>query len=137
MNLIIFSDGAARGNPGPAGCGVVLATESGEILGKHKEFLGVATNNVAEYQALLIGLREAKKLKEEVSNIRCYADSKLVVEQVSGNFKVKNKKLAELHEQVRNLIFKLPPVQFFYIPREKNAEADLLANQAIDEQLYN
>jgi ribonuclease HI len=131
MILLTFTDGAARGNPGPAGCGVVLADEKGKILATHKKFIGTATNNVAEYQALAMALEEAKKMKD-ISSVRCYADSKLMVEQVNGNFKVKNKTLIELHEKVRRLVMQLPPIEFFYIPREKNAEADRLANEAID-----
>jgi ribonuclease HI len=132
MNLLVFTDGAARGNPGPAGCGAVIVDEEGSVIEKHKKFIGKTTNNVAEYNALILGLSEAKKFKK-VTAIRCYADSKLIVEQVNGNFKVKNKVLAELHEKVRNLVMELPPVQFFYIPREKNKEADRLANRAIKE----
>ncbi len=135
MIILIFTDGASRSNPGHAGCGVVLADEEGRILEKHKKYLGKTTNNVAEYSALLAGLEAVKKKKGKIESIRCYADSKLIVEQVNGNFKVKNKVLAELHEKVRRLVFELPPTQFFYIPREKNEEADKLANLAIDEAL--
>lgn len=132
MIVLVFTDGAARGNPGPAGCGVVITDEEGVVIEKHKKFLGETTNNVAEYNALLLGLTEVKKFKK-VTGIRCYADSQLIVEQVNGNYKVKNKVLAELHEKIRTLILELPPVQFFHIPREKNKEADKLANQAINE----
>ena len=131
MTILIFTDGAARGNPGPAGCGAVIADEDGTIIEKHYKFLGETTNNVAEYQALILGLTEVKKFKK-VTEIRCYADSQLIVEQVNGNYKVKNQDLAKLHEQVRTLVLELPPVQFFYIPREKNKEADKLANTAIN-----
>jgi ribonuclease HI len=133
MILLIFTDGAARGNPGPAGCGVVIVDEDGTVIEKHHQYIGEATNNIAEYKALILGLTEVQKFKK-VTEIRCYADSKLIVEQVNGNFKVKNKALAELHEQVRSLVFELPSVQFFYIPREKNKEADKLANIAINQK---
>ena len=129
--LLIFTDGAARGNPGPAGCGALITDEDGEVIGKHHQYIGEATNNVAEYKALILGLTEVVKFKK-VTEIRCYADSKLMVEQVNGNYKVKNLALIKLHEQVRSLIFELPPTQFFYIPREKNKEADKLANIAIN-----
>ena len=133
MIILIFTDGAARGNPGPAGCGAVITDKDGKVIGRHHQYIDEATNNIAEYKALLLGLTEAKKLKK-ITEIRCYADSKLIVEQVNGNFKVKNQALAELHEQVRNLVFELPPPQFFYIPREKNKEADRLANIAINQK---
>lgn len=136
MTLLLFTDGGARGNPGPAGCGAVICDEKGKVLAGHKKYIGVATNNVAEYEALLLGLNEVKKI-EGVTNVRCYLDSMLVAEQVNGNFKVKNRALALLHEKVRNLVFELPPVQFFYIPREKNERADALANEAIDEASRN
>lgn len=133
MIVLIFTDGAARGNPGPAGCGAVILDEDGTIIEKHHQYIGTATNNIAEYKALILGLTEVKKFKK-VTEIRCYADSKLMVEQVNGNYKVKNQALIELHGQVRNLVFELPPAQFFYIPREKNKEADKLANIAIDKE---
>lgn len=128
--IIMYTDGGARNNPGPAGIGIVIYDAKGKILEKHKEYIGEATNNVAEYTALITGLRRAKKYAPE--EIRCRLDSELVVKQVRGEYKTKDVKMRELVEEVRQLTF-FKPIVFKHIPRSQNALADKLVNEAIDE----
>jgi len=127
---ILHTDGGARGNPGPAGIGVVL-----EISGQKKifkKYIGESTNNQAEYQALILGLTEAKKAG--VSEVDCYLDSELVVRQLKREYKVKNEGLRPLFIQVWNLTQQFKKVKFIHIFREDNKEADQLVNEAIDER---
>lgn len=128
--IIIFSDGGARGNPGPAGIGAVLYDENKKIITTISKYLGVATNNQAEYQALILALKKATELKTE--EVICYLDSELVVRQLNREYKVKNKDLAPLFLQIHNLSLQFKKVSFFHIPREQNKEADKLANEAMD-----
>lgn len=130
MHLLVFSDGGSRGNPGPAGAGAVVCDAKGKVLKKVKKFLGVVTNNVAEYEGLLLGLKEAAKLKPE--RVTCYADSLLVMEQMSKNWKVKHEGLKPLHKKAALLAAKFGKINFHHIPREKNTLADQLANEAMD-----
>ena len=132
--LTIFTDGAAKNNPGPAGIGVVFLREDGTLIDTHKEYIGEKTNNVAEYLALILALDKAKDHKAE--KIIVNLDSKLLVEQINGNYKVKDPTLKKLFWQVRELILELGGnIEFCHIPREKNYRADKLANQAIYEKL--
>ena len=126
----LYVDGGARGNPGPAGIGARLVTADGEVAEELADFIGVATNNVAEYQALIAGLEMA--LDHGARRLIVYADSELVVRQLNGQYKVRNEDLAVLHEQALRLLRELPDAQVKHIPREQNAEADRLVNQAID-----
>lgn len=128
--IIIYTDGGARNNPGPAGIGVVIYDEKGKILEKHKEYIGEATNNFAEYTALITALKRAKKFEPE--EIECRLDSELVVKQVRGEYKTKDAKLRVLVEEVRQLTF-FRPIAFKHIPRAQNSLADKLVNEAIDE----
>ncbi len=130
MHVLLFSDGGSRGNPGPSGCGAVVCDENGVVLKKLKKYLGVTTNNQAEYQALILALKAAKKLKPE--KITCYMDSKLVVEQVLGRWKVKKIELKPHVEWIKMFVLKHPNTRFLHIPREKNTLADELANEAMD-----
>ena len=100
MNLVIYTDGASRGNPGPGAIAFLILDGRGEILRKHKHFIGVCTNNVAEYRALIAALERARKLGDEVS---CFSDSKLMINQLKGKYKVKKKHLKELFEKVKAL----------------------------------
>lgn len=127
--LIINTDGGARGNPGPAGIGVVFSNEKGEVLAKYKEYIGEATNNIAEYKALILALEKAKDF--EVEEIECRLDSELIVEQLNGNYKVKNEKLKTLFNKVKSLSF-FRPIRFVHVSREQNKLADKLVNEAID-----
>lgn len=133
MKLIIYTDGGARGNPGPSGLGVVIYNQDKQLLKKYSKFLNQGTNNQAEYQALILGLEKAKSLK--ASEVDCYLDSKLIVEQINGNYKVKNPGLGPLFIRVWNLTQSFKKVNFYHIPREKNQEADKLVNEAMDEHI--
>ncbi|HOD86864.1 MAG TPA: ribonuclease HI family protein [bacterium] len=130
MKIIIHSDGGARGNPGPAGIGVLLTNEQGASVAEISDFIGRATNNQAEYQALLAGLEKAKSLGAE--EVVCRLDSELVVKQLNHEYKVKNKDLAPLFLKVHNLITSFKKISFQHVPREMNKEADKLANEAMD-----
>jgi ribonuclease HI len=128
--LTIYSDGAARGNPGPAGVGAVLLDESGTIVDTAAEYIGEATNNVAEYMALITGLKRA--LGFEVQKIRIFLDSELLVRQLTGVYRVKNSGLKPLFTEAQALLGRYRQVEIAHVPREKNREADKLANEAID-----
>jgi broad specificity phosphatase PhoE/ribonuclease HI len=129
--LIVEADGGSRGNPGPAGYGAVVRdADSGEVLAEAAAALGIATNNVAEYQGLLAGLREAAQL--DPASVEVRMDSKLVVEQMSGRWKVKHPDLIPLAREAATLARSLPSVRFGWVPREANKDADRLANEAMD-----
>ena len=131
MKVIVEADGGSRGNPGPAGFGcVVWADDHATVLAEHRQPIGVTTNNVAEYRGLIAGLEEARRLGAGEVDVRM--DSKLVVEQMSGRWKVKHPGLAELHQQARALASTFGAVRFSWIPREQNKHADRLANEAMD-----
>ena len=127
--LQIYTDGGARGNPGPAGVGVVLWSRN-ELVGRHAKYIGVATNNQAEYRAVILALEETKKL--DAQDLEFFLDSELVVKQLNREYKVKDKDLAPLFVQVWNLSLGFKKVTFRHVPREKNKEADKLVNEAID-----
>jgi ribonuclease HI len=127
--LVLFTDGGARGNPGPAAIGYVIIDGS-TVLAERGETIGTATNNVAEYTALLRGLTHAKELGVRV--VTCKLDSLLVVEQLNRNYKVKDATLAQLFTKVWNLTHDFQRVTFQHIPREQNGHADALVNAALD-----
>lgn len=130
-NLIIYSDGGARNNPGPAGIGAVLyERESLDRVAEISEYIGQATNNQAEYTALLRALEKAKALDGE--EITCYLDSELVVKQLNREYKVKDPELAKLFVKIWNLSQQFKKITFNHVRREKNTEADKLVNMAID-----
>ena len=131
MNLQIFTDGPARGNPGPAGIGVVIYDDQGKVLEEHCRYLGTATNNVAEYQALIAALEIAAKYIP--CRIELHSDSELMVRQMSGRYKVKNQGLLLFFQTAQEMLRRFQGITFISIPREKNKEADRLANQAIDQ----
>ncbi len=128
--LVIYTDGGARGNPGPAAAGVVIQNEQGEIVGKFSKYLGETTNNQAEYQAVILALEQAKRLGAQ--EIEFYLDSQLVVEQLNRNYRVKDHALGRLFIQIWNLSQSFNKVSFKHIPRQQNKLADRLVNQAID-----
>lgn len=132
MEVIIFTDGGARGNPGPAASGYVIKNELGDNLAGIGLYLGHTTNNQAEYQALLNALIHAQKLGATVVN--CFLDSELIVKQVKGEYKVKNKDLAPHFLKIWNLLHGFKKYTITYVPRERNCEADTLVNRAIDAQ---
>lgn len=128
--LIVFTDGAARGNPGPAGIGVHVTSEDGRTVKTLAEGIGPATNNVAEYRAALAGLRLASELGARRVLLR--ADSRLLVEQLAGRFRVKNPTLQALHRKAREVMRSFDSVALEHVPREANADADALANEGVD-----
>jgi ribonuclease H / adenosylcobalamin/alpha-ribazole phosphatase len=131
VKVVIEADGGSRGNPGPAGYGAVVRSADGAtVLAESKQAIGIATNNVAEYRGLIAGLDEAAKLGADEAAV--FMDSKLVVEQMSGRWKVKHPDLIELHRQARGLVSRFDLVRYQWIPREKNKHADRLANEAMD-----
>ncbi|MEX0743876.1 MAG: reverse transcriptase-like protein [Actinomycetota bacterium] len=130
LRLIVACDGASRGNPGPAGIGVRIADTSGEVLAEIAEGIGVATNNVAEYTAVIRGLERARELGAQEVLVR--SDSRLLVEQLSGRFKVKNPTLQRLHAEASSLAAGFGRIRFEHVPREQNTEADRLANRGVD-----
>lgn len=127
--LIIYTDGGARGNPGPASIGIVICNERNEMIKECSKFIGKATNNQAEYQAIIYALEKAKQLK--VETIDFYLDSELVVQQLNRKFKIKDRNLATLFIKIWNLSQGFKKINFFYIPRERNKEADRLVNQVL------
>ena len=128
--MVLYTDGASRGNPGPAGAGAMITDAEGATLAEKAVYLGETTNNQAEYQALLIGLEEAVKLAPARLTIRM--DSELIVKQLNGEYRVRNRDLMPLHSRARELIGQLAAVEVVHVPREENIDADRLANQAID-----
>ena len=135
--IVIYTDGGARNNPGPAGAGVVIL-DSGKTLKEIKKFLGEKqTNNFAEYEAVFIALCEARALGLANRSVEVRLDSKLVAEQLSGNWKIKEPSLKEQWMKVRAVIREsFPQITFVYVPREQNKEADRLVNECLDEAGY-
>ena len=131
--LRVASDGAARGNPGPAGAGAVLWDEQGRVLERLGKYLGRQTNNVAEYQALLLGVRRAQELGAE--ELEVVADSELMIRQLSGSYQVRAPALRELHSEALSLLKAFRKVKLVHVPRAQNAEADEMSNRAIDEKM--
>lgn len=135
--IIIYTDGGARGNPGPAGAGAYITDESGREIKGVSKFLGVKTNNYAEYEAVNLGLSELKKIisKEERKKIsvEIKMDSELVARQLSGKYQIKEETLFPLFIKIWNMkVADFPEISFTHIPREKNKQADRLANEAMD-----
>lgn len=130
MKAILHADGGARGNPGPAGIGVVLQDLDGNVIGEIARGIGVTTNNVAEYTALIEGLKLAQA--KGVTEVDVRLDSKLVVAQVTGEWKIKNDALRQLAARAESLFRRFERKSLTYVPREENAAADKLANQGMD-----
>ncbi len=128
--LWLSTDGGARGNPGPAGLGLVIKDDQGVILLEHGEYLGETTNNVAEYSALISALKFARTL--EGTDVVIQMDSELIVKQMTGEYKIKQPHLQELASQVRKLLSQFNSYEFKHVLREFNKEADRLVNVAID-----
>jgi ribonuclease HI len=124
-------DGAARGNPGEAGCGAAVFDENGRAVSELCRYLGRTTNNVAEYEGLLLGLERVLQLGGK--RLRIESDSQLLVRQLNGIYRVKNEKLKALHQQALGLLRRLEAWRIIHIPREHNRLADKLANRAVDE----
>jgi ribonuclease HI len=131
--LIINTDGASRNNPGPAAIGVVIRDERGKTLIRISQSIGIATNNQAEYHAIIAALKKALEL--QASSVLLQADSELVVKQMNGGYRVKNADLKPLHAEAIALSRRFSTFNIKYIPREENVEADKLANRAFEEQI--
>ena len=131
MKVLVEADGGSRGNPGPAGYGTVVWTaDRGTVLAEAKSSIGIATNNVAEYRGLIAGLAEAAGVG--ATEVEAHMDSKLVIEQMAGRWRVKHPDLAPLHQQAKDLARKFDRVGYTWIPRAENSHADRLANEAMD-----
>ena len=128
--LTVSCDGAARGNPGPAGIGVQITDVHGNVLGEIAEGLGETTNNVAEYTAAIEGLKRAAELG--ASEVLLRSDSQLLINQITGRYRVKTAHLVPLHREVLAQSKRFERVRFEHVPRERNTEADRLANEGVD-----
>jgi ribonuclease HI len=126
----LSTDGGARGNPGPAAFGYVIETEDGTVLAAHGETIGIATNNVAEYSALIAGLEKARELA--VEEVEVVSDSELMVKQMTGEYRVKNEALQELWQRASRLARGFRDVSYTAVRREHNELADRLVNEALD-----
>ncbi|HUB08435.1 MAG TPA: ribonuclease HI family protein [Myxococcales bacterium] len=129
----IYSDGAARGNPGPAGAGAIVASADGQVIARLGRYLGEATNNFAEYQGLLLGLRRAAELGAR--DVEIFADSQLMIRQLGGQYRVRNEGLRPLFDEALRLLRGFRKFELHHIPRERNAAADEMSNRAIDERM--
>lgn len=128
--MVVYSDGAARGNPGPAGAGAVVCGAQGEVLRRLARPLGNATNNVAEYEGAILGLEAARDLGATEVELR--ADSELMVRQLDGRYRVKAPHLVPLHQRAQALLASFTRARVRHVPREQNRLADRMANEAID-----
>lgn len=138
MNARLYTDGGARGNPGPAGAGFVIYAlndqdQQTDKLFEDGVYLSEATNNIAEYEAVILGLQKALELN--ASYLDVVMDSELIVKQLNGEYKVKNEGLAQKYLQIHNLLYKFEKVTFRHVRREFNKEADAQVNKAIDNAL--
>lgn len=130
--IVLYIDGAARGNPGKAGVGVVLKDKRGKVIEEGGQYIGETTNNVAEYRALLEGLK--RSLARGVKGVEIFSDSELMVKQINGEYRVKSQSLLHLYMEAMKLLSSLTHWKIAHIPREQNSRADALANMAIDSQ---
>ncbi len=131
MRAIVHVDGGARGNPGPAAAACVIATPAGEVLGEHAQLLGEATNNVAEYRALLLGLERARELG--VTDVEVVNDSELIAKQINGRYKVKHAAMRPLYLDAMAALREFEHWSVRTVPRAQNAEADALVNATLDQ----
>ena len=130
MKVVVHVDGGARGNPGPAAAAAVISKPDGAVLGEAADRIGVATNNVAEYRALLLGLERARQLG--ATEVEVVNDSELIAKQVGGEYRVKNADLKPLHAQALDALGAFDRWTIRSVPRAENADADALVNQALD-----
>lgn len=128
--MIVACDGAARGNPGPAGIGVQITDPSGSVVAEIGEGIGLATNNVAEYRAAIAGLARARELG--ATEVLLRSDSRLLIEQLAGNYRVRNEGLKPLHAEAKRLLATFARTELEHVPRERNTEPDRLANVGVD-----
>lgn len=133
QKLKVYTDGGARGNPGPAAAGVVIMNESNEVIESFGQYLGETTNNQAEYQGLILGLKKVVEMK--ATEVEVYMDSELIIEQMKRNYKVKNAELASLFVKAWNLTHEFKKISFRHIRRNENKLADSEVNKALDQEL--
>ena len=137
-NIIIYTDGGSRGNPGPSAAGVVICNEKGETMKKYSEYIGNATNNEAEYRAVIFALKKVKALlgkkNIETAEIEIRSDSELLVRQLNGEYKILDSKIQPLFLEIWNLRIDFGKIKFSLIPRERNKDADRLVNEELDSQ---
>jgi len=131
-HLILRTDGASRGNPGHAASGVVIERADGTLVARGKKYLGVMTNNQAEYRALIAGLKAVARYQPVAVSV--FMDSELIVKQMNGQYRVRDAALSPLYAEAQGIVAQLALVSFAHVPRGKNALADKLANEALDEQ---
>lgn len=131
MAYTSFTDGGSRNNPGPAATGGVLYNEKGELVDEISEYIGTATNNEAEYRAIIGILKKA--LEHGAKEIHCFLDSELIVKQVKGEYRVKHERLKELFSELNHLANQFEKITFTHVLREKNKEADKRVNKALDD----
>jgi ribonuclease HI len=131
--IIVYSDGAARGNPGPAGAGAVLVDQAGNVVARLGRYLGKRTNNIAEYEGLLLGLKHARELGYQEVEVR--ADSQLLIRQLKGEYAVRHAGLKPLHAEALRLLRSFDRYELKHVPRGDNALADEMSNRAIDEEM--
>ena len=136
MKYIVYADGGARGNPGPAGAGVVIKSEQGETLAEISEYLGEQTNNYAEYMAVIHALETLRSAidanGDESPELELRLDSELIIKQLKKEYRIKAENLKPLYKKVRELLDAFTTVVYTHVPREDNKEADTLANEAMD-----
>lgn len=132
--IVTYTDGASRGNPGPAGIGALLLDESGKMLAEVSDFVGITTNNEAEYRALILALSLAHEM--QAAHVKCFLDSELVVRQLNGQYAVKAEKMKKFFSDVKALVAKFQSVTFTHVRREQEFQrvADKLANRGIDQR---
>ena len=134
--IVIHIDGGSRGNPGPAGFGILVSDSKRNVLKKYSQYIGEATNNEAEYQALIFALKKTKSLfgKEKIKKIvvELMSDSELLIKQMKGEYKILNPKIQSLFLKAWNLKIDFGKLRFFLVPREENKEADRLVNEVLD-----
>ena len=139
--ITIFTDGGSRGNPGPSAIGIAFCNEKGEPFKKYSEYLGSATNNEAEYLAVIFALKKFKALFgkkiAEGAEVQIKSDSELLVRQLNGQYKVLEEKISKLFLEIWNLKIDFKKIKFVLIPRKKNKEADRLVNECLDGQARN
>lgn len=129
----LFTDGGSRGNPGPAAAGIILKNNKNEAIKSGGKYLGICTNNVAEYHALVLGLKTAIKLG--IKKLECYLDSELIVKQLTGAYRVKDKNLKKFYDEIKILekhFDSANSVEYRHIPRDQNEEADAIVNKVLD-----
>jgi ribonuclease HI len=133
MEVTMFTDGGARGNPGPAAIGVVIKNHKGDVIQKTGKYIGESTNNDAEYRALLDGVTSLKEIG--ATKVKCFLDSELVVKQMNGLYKVKNQNIKTLWGKIKIIEKSFEEITYHHVKREKNMEADSIVNEVLDSAL--